>query len=240
VEEDLWPPGSPIAKPATSANGSNCLYKLTAGPVFCGPRSVCLGIRYGVTDLGSDLPRQLSTYRCVYDVVCSCDKEGGSRPEPWRGSGLEPLTMLLPSPQRGQERAAEAIHNDGDYSGEAPSTEPLWWSHKGWLFVYKRGRSNRPLLSFVRQSPVYSVLFYLSRYSVTVLQAATRTPIMIPVVCVWDLGEGPVLKTKLPLASLQTVLGRAETRGKLIRKGHPRKLAPLGETAVLNGVFIDC
>ena len=29
VEENLWPTGSPIAKPATSANGSNCLYKLT-------------------------------------------------------------------------------------------------------------------------------------------------------------------------------------------------------------------
>jgi len=29
VEENLWPAGSPIAKPATSANGSNCLYKLT-------------------------------------------------------------------------------------------------------------------------------------------------------------------------------------------------------------------
>ena len=30
VEENLWPTGSPIAKPATSANGSNCLYKLTS------------------------------------------------------------------------------------------------------------------------------------------------------------------------------------------------------------------
>ena len=29
VEENLWPAGSPIAKPATSANGSNCLYKPT-------------------------------------------------------------------------------------------------------------------------------------------------------------------------------------------------------------------
>jgi len=75
--------------------------------------------------------------------------------------------MVLPSPQRGQERAAEAIHNDGDYSGEAPSTEPLWWNHKGWLVVYKRGRSSRPLHSFVQQNPVYSVPFYLSRSSVT-------------------------------------------------------------------------
>ena len=33
VEENLWPTGSPIAKPATSANGSNCLYKLTWGEV---------------------------------------------------------------------------------------------------------------------------------------------------------------------------------------------------------------
>jgi len=29
LEENLWPPGDPIAKPATSGNGSNCLYKLT-------------------------------------------------------------------------------------------------------------------------------------------------------------------------------------------------------------------
>ena len=35
VEENLWPTGSPIAKPATSANGSNCLYKLTPVEVVC-------------------------------------------------------------------------------------------------------------------------------------------------------------------------------------------------------------
>jgi len=75
--------------------------------------------------------------------------------------------MVVPSPQRGQERASEAIHNDGDYSGEAPATEPLWFHHKGSLVVYKRGRSSRPLLSFVKQNPVYSVPFYLSRSSVT-------------------------------------------------------------------------
>ena len=45
--------------------------------------------------------------------------------------------MVLPSPQRGQERAAEAIHNNGDYTEEAPTTEPLWWNHKEPFRRYK-------------------------------------------------------------------------------------------------------
>ena len=45
--------------------------------------------------------------------------------------------MVLPSPQRGQERAAEAIHNNGDYTGEAPTTEPLWWNNKEPFRRYK-------------------------------------------------------------------------------------------------------
>jgi len=42
VEENLWPPGSPIAKPATSANGFNCLYKLTQTPPLPTPTSLPL------------------------------------------------------------------------------------------------------------------------------------------------------------------------------------------------------
>jgi len=74
VEENLWPAGFPIAKPATSANGSNCLYKLTicATTVLCdesGRTKFPFSYLANVTQL---TPAQARLSPCSgFDQVCS-------------------------------------------------------------------------------------------------------------------------------------------------------------------------